>query len=341
MSQDAESMLGGGELEAAILSRLKGDRASVAPPLPEKIAIEINNSCNHKCFFCPNPTMERARRVMDPATVLRILEDAYANGLRQVSFYSTGEPLLNKSIPDYIRQAKRLGFAYVFLSTNGGRAVKDRLEAVLDAGLDSLKFSVNAGNRETYALVHGEDDFETVIEHIRFVDRYRRTVRPIKLFVSFVETAISAPSFEQLRARLGGMVDEIARYPFVVIGTPLKKRIETNGSERPYVGYEHVDRGLDLNKWRTSLPCYQLWSYLNVTVEGYLSACCSDFNDDLIVGNLNKMSLLDAWHSPEFKELRQRHLNRRVAGTLCASCVAQKLLPYEPINRHLHDGSAT
>ncbi len=309
---------------------------SLTPDLPNKISIEINNSCNHKCFFCPNPTMTRTRAIMEPELVYRIMQDAYDNGIREISFYSTGEPFLNKDLPDYIEQAKRMGFDYVYLSTNGGQPVSKRLMAALEAGLDSLKFSVNAGDRETYALVHGEDDFEGVVANIERCAEYRRTKNPkLKLFVSFVETDISRHTLTKLKERVGHLVDEIISYPFIVIGTPLQRRVEKDGTERPFVGYGDVDKRIPLNRRRTTLPCYQLWSYLNVTLEGYLSACCSDFNADLVVGNLRQHSLMEAWHSNEFQALRQQHIDKRIKGTLCEGCIVQKDRPYEPINRHL------
>jgi hypothetical protein len=322
-------------LQEQIARRLEAKRADLTPPLPEKISIEINNSCNHQCFFCPNPIMHRIRRVMDDPTVLRILEDARSNGIREVSFYSTGEPFLNKSLPVYVARAKQLGFSYVYLSSNGGKAVSGRYRAVLEAGLDSLKFSINAGDRDSYRIVHGVDEFDDVMANLAFVADWRRQHRPgMRLFVSFVETAIAKPTFPAFKQRVGQLVDEVIAYPFVVIGTPLQRRTGA-GEERPFIGYEHVDRSDKLNNARLTLPCYQLWSYLNVTVEGLLSACCSDFNNDLIVGSLHGRTLLEAWHSLEFQELRRRHIARRVQGTLCESCIAQRQLPYEPMNPHL------
>ncbi|MFN0042025.1 MAG: SPASM domain-containing protein, partial [Alphaproteobacteria bacterium] len=133
----------------------------------------------------------------------------------------------------------------------------------------------------------------------------------------------------------GPLVDEVVMYPFVVIGTPLRRRVEADGTERPFIGYGETDKRDEWNRKRLKLPCYQLWSYLNVTVEGYLSACCSDYNNDLIVGNLHDAPLVDAWHSREFQALRQMHLDRRVEGTLCEGCILQQDRAFEPINAHL------
>ena len=333
MSSDTETQ--DGFITTQVRQRLDVARLGPAPPMPEKIGIEINNSCNHKCYFCQNPVMQRQRAVMDDDLVYRVIAEAYESGVRTISFFSGGEPFLNVQLPNYVRRAKETGFDYIYLSTNGGRVVAPRLLPVLDAGLNSLKFSVNAGTREMYKAVHGLDEFDDVVKNIELCAEHRaRTGRPEKLFVSFVETEMNRETLPDLRDRVGHLVDEIVVYPFVVIGTPLDRRISRERG-RPEIGYEDTDKSRDWNQRRLKLPCYQPWSYLNVTVEGYLSACCSDYNDDLVVGNLHDMSLQDAWHSKEFQELRQSHLDGRVEGTLCDGCIAQADRPFSALNPHL------
>ena len=29
------------------------------PPFPREITLDINNRCNHKCYFCANPKIEK------------------------------------------------------------------------------------------------------------------------------------------------------------------------------------------------------------------------------------------------------------------------------------------
>ena len=47
-------------------------------------------------------------------------------------------------LPDYIAEAKRIGYSYVYLTSNGSLATPEKAKAALDAGLDSIKFSINA-----------------------------------------------------------------------------------------------------------------------------------------------------------------------------------------------------
>ena len=57
------------------------------------------------------------------------------------------------------RLSCELGFQYTFLATS------ERMQAILKAGLGSIRFSVNAPERETYKKLYGKDDYNTVMKH--------------------------------------------------------------------------------------------------------------------------------------------------------------------------------
>ena len=59
---------------------------------------------------------------------------------------------------------------------------------------------------------------------------------------------------------------------------------------------------------------------LHVSCEGFLTICCVDYQNYLAVADLKSASLCDAWHAPEFKDIRRRHLAAELAGTLCGNC---------------------
>ena len=82
----------------------------------------------------------------------------------QVGFYATGEPFILPDLADYIRNAKDIGYTYVYLTSNGALATPERVREVIDAGLDSIKFSINAPQKKLYKFIHGKDDFDTVLE---------------------------------------------------------------------------------------------------------------------------------------------------------------------------------
>ena len=168
------------DLQERVLLK-KADRQalySLEPPFPV-------NACNHACLFCAHQKMQRKTGRMDQALAFDLLQQAYDLGTREVGFYATGEPFLVPDLADYIQKAKEIGYTYVYLTSNGSLATPEKIRAVIDSGLDSIKFSINAPERKMYAFIHGRDDFETVKEHLAYVNEYRRECgRDFKIYIT-------------------------------------------------------------------------------------------------------------------------------------------------------------
>ena len=278
-----------------------------APPFPRSLMLELSNACNHTCAFCYNPAMARQRRTMDPAFTTRVLRDAFALGAREVGFATTGEPLANRHLLDYVGLAKQIGYAYTYFSTNGALLDADKVERLFEVGLDSIKFSINAGTAPTYAQVHGQDCFDHVIAMVQLIARRRRELgRGPKLLVTCILTPANRHEQDALRAALAGVIDDLAFFDETEAVGP------TNGTLAP-------------------LPCAMVFDRVHVTCEGYLTACCVDYENNLITADLNTTPLAEAWHSAAFRELRRRHLDKKLKGTLCQVCVSRKMSEYLPL----------
>jgi hypothetical protein len=66
--------------------------------------------------------------------------------------------------------------------------------------------------------------------------------------------------------------------------------------------------------------CKMPFNRLHVSCEGYLTLCCVDYQNYLALADLNNTSLREAWCSPQFQEMRRRHIDKELAGTLCGNC---------------------
>lgn len=280
---------------------------NLTPPLPSKnMLIETNNACNHKCIFCSNRKMTRRKGNIQPDFLKRILQEAYDHGVREVGYYSTGEPFLNPDLPAHIKTAKEIGYDYVYLTSNGALATLERVKPCLEAGLDSLKFSVNGYDKETYHLIHGVDDFDRVISNIRDISSYRKERHlNFNLFSSSIFTEYTAKEKGTFQSLLAEYVDEMV---FFHVGN--QGGLISDVIEELSVAHEVIVRK------NCALPFHSL----NITHEGYLTACCVDFNNSLVVADLNQVSLLEAWHSEKMQELRRRILEDDVANTMCYNC---------------------
>lgn len=285
----------------------------LVPSFPQKnMLLEVSNYCNHTCLFCANKKMTRKRGFLSLELAEKVLKEAYLLGTREVGFYATGEPLTNPNLAQYIHLAKTIGYTYTYLTTNGALLDEGKLIKLIEAGLDSIKFSINAGKKETYARIHGKNDFEKVIEHIKFTFHYRKMQNlNYRIYVSFIVNAINENETDTLKRKIQDYIDEIVFLDVVNQGGMM---------------YEINDKLIPLGKKipQRHLPCPLLFNAFTVTCEGYLSACCTDFQNYLIIADLNSVDLKTAWESKKFQELRRRHLSKEIKGIMCYNCIYNK-----------------
>jgi molybdenum cofactor biosynthesis enzyme MoaA len=114
-----------------------------------------------------------------------------------------------KYLEELVIHAKKTGYEYTYITTNGALATKDRMRTLIAGGLDSIKFSVNAGTAETYKKIHGKDEFDKVIQNIFDTIALRNTLKKdLVVFASCVETNLNSSEIEILKNVLrGGGVD--------------------------------------------------------------------------------------------------------------------------------------
>lgn len=283
------------------------------PPVPKKnFLIEVTNACNSECIFCANRKKTRKTGSIDKKLLEKILNDAYNEGVREVGFYTTGEPLVCKNIDDYVSTAKKIGFDYVYITTNGVLATLDKIKHLVEQGLDSIKFSINAIDRETYQLIHGKDDFDKVLENLKEISNYRTTSgKKFRIYVSYIATRHSLRKKEEIKIFFENMCDEV-----IVLNTINQSGLTPEIETLLKVEGEQTD--IDV---KTSLPCNMLFNTINISYEGYITACCADFQNYLAYADLNNVSISEAWNNDIIVKLRKMHMDGDAGSTLCANCI--------------------
>ena len=67
--------------------------------------------------------------------------------------------------------------------------------------------------------------------------------------------------------------------------------------------------------------CSRPFEMITVGTEGQIGVCSSDFNFQHILGNINEISLLEAWNCREYQRLRESMLRRdRTCTVPCSKC---------------------
>lgn len=274
-----------------------------------RMSIEITNACNHSCVFCPSSKLNRKRQFIDEDLFYRLVREGRDLGVSELAMHMLGEPLLNKNIGKYIEYAKQIGYAYVYLTTNGSLATPDKIHEIFEAGLDSIKFSINAGTRESYKDIHGSDDFETVKNNVIYCNEYReQSTKKFNIFVSCVVTKQTLPEVELLKNVFSGYADDIVFY----------RLINRGGVIADHLGFAPKDFSTDE---LMNMLCLQPFNAVCVTAEGYLAPCCMDGDLNFNLANLHESSLSEALLSDKMVAFRKMHIDKTFLGTHCESCL--------------------
>lgn len=298
------------------------------PPFPSNILVELTNCCNHRCIFCHYNKMKRSIKECQKDFTFDILQQAFDNGCRDVGFYMIGEPLLKKDLADYIAYANKIGFEYIYLTTNGVFATLEKMKELINAGLSSIKFSVNGATPEHYLKIHGVDDYLTVKENIKKLHDYISEEKiDLAMFISFIKTEITKNDIEELQKEFIDYVDKIYIFDVVSQGIPMQELIEKR----------IVNPAIYLKE--EGVLCEMVFNRIHVTCEGFLNACCFDCDGVLNAVDLHVVPLLEAWNSNIMKDLRRRFLQKNLLPLACYNCIHKTNLPVKPLNEELFNRS--
>lgn len=288
---------------------------------PFLLYVDPSSACNFRCQFCPTGHLDLLkqsgyrRRVMNLALFEKLLRDlgAFPQALRVMRMNKIGEPLLNKNLATMIRLAKESGrVQHIDFATNGSVLSSDLLMSLVDAGLDRLNISLEGVSIEQYAEHAKVDfDFPKLVEQIRwFYPRRGNCELTIKVPGDYLSTKDREKFFDLF----GDYCDRI----FVEELSPIWPEFDLESRAG-------VKASKTEGQYRETLEdkdvCTYIFYAMAINADGTVSACCPDWDQKLVVGDLNKETLRDIWHSPEMNKLRRLHLEgRRRDNPICGAC---------------------
>ncbi|MEH6515133.1 MAG: radical SAM protein [Halioglobus sp.] len=131
---------------------------------PYYLVVDPSDACNLRCTTCPTGIENerrhsggekiayRKKRVAMKPALFDSLLDELGPYLFLLMFYNWGEPLLNKWIHKFIQKAHSYGIETELHSNLSLPLSEERIESILDAGLDSLTGSIDGFSQEAYQI---------------------------------------------------------------------------------------------------------------------------------------------------------------------------------------------
>ncbi|MGA7334796.1 MAG: radical SAM protein, partial [Pseudolabrys sp.] len=183
-----------------------GERSEVAQRPPVCLYLEVTNRCNLLCTTCPR-TYEELEPPADMSwDLFRSIVDQ-ASGLARAVLHGVGESMLVANLPEMVRYLKDRS-VYVLFNTKGTLLSERHGRALIDAGLDELRVSLDASTRESFKVIRGRDYFGRIIRNVRafreLQEREGHTKPQVSVWLTGLkETVEELPAFVKVAAETG------------------------------------------------------------------------------------------------------------------------------------------
>jgi len=293
-------------------------------PAPRSVKIELTGKCNLACGYCARSQNLRDQQEMSRPLFQRLANELAMSGVQELGLFYLGESFMVSWLDWAVQFAKTVGFPYVFLTTNGTLAKPRKTEAIIRAGLDSLKFSLNYADADQFAEVANAPRamFGKIIENIKATKGIRdrvedETSHRCGLYASYIQ-------YDGRQAGLmESLVDEVRPFLDEIYILPLYSQADLTGQDEAERGWEVSagNRGR-VGALRPPVPCWAVFTEGHITWDGKLSACCFDHDGRFEMGDLTSQGFMEAWNSEKFRELRATHLLGKIRGSVCEGCIA-------------------
>ena len=233
-----------------------------------------------------------------------------------IQFYFQGEPLLNKDLPQMIREAHEAGL-YTIVSTNAQALTQERAEALVASGLNRIIISMDGLTDESYNAYRVGGSLEKTKAAIRFLRDAKRRLKArtvIELQCLRLRTSEHEwREFKRVYKELGAdrLVFKTAQLYDYANGHPLMP------SDERYSRYTKGADGLYHRK-KLGRGCLRVWSGVVVTTNGDVLPCCYDKSHAYAYGNIMDTPLKELFANDKARAFRKAALNEQ--PQICKEC---------------------
>lgn len=280
---------------------LARDKGPSAPQFPQGMVIEPTNACNLRCRMCSvwGEGVQRDRAIG------YISKELWGSAIEELGswpvcidlhIYGAGEPLLHPQFFDIVSDAKRKANISVGFLCNATLFDRDRAQAAVELGVDSLSFSVDGAQKDVFEHYRKGAVLERVEENIRFLLDIRTGGKP-SVYLRMVNH--EEADVQMFLEKWAGHVESI-----------------TVSRKRPVRREESLPVKL-------RQPCPLISRQMIMGWDGTTVLCCEDNWGDAIIGRFPDESLYEIWNGRLLQRARRLHeMGRYEEIALCRTCDA-------------------
>ncbi|MBO4713024.1 MAG: SPASM domain-containing protein [Fibrobacter sp.] len=304
----------------------------------ESVYIEITDSCNLHCSFCPCGTRSQngdtsgaLRNFMPTPLFEKCIAGAQEIGAKNVFFHVLGEPTLHPGFVHYLKKLEQTQLKLT-LTTNGTTIERTGRSILASPAVRQVNFSTHA-----YAELPREAA-ERYLQNVLDFCQLAAAESPdlyINLRLWNVGAAEATPwnryMLDRIRKTFGVDVTPghfCSRHKSFNISGRIylheDTRFEWPGSNKvtsaSSVTLETRDERKDDLEKTAQGTCRALDTHVAILHDGRVVACCLDYSGQITLGNIQETSLAEILEAPLARELREGFAQNELRHPLCKAC---------------------
>ncbi len=279
----------------------------------KRIYIEITNSCNLSCSFCPPTKREGSfMSVEDFETILKRLE---GHG-HFIYLHVKGEPMMHPKFSEILALCEAYGMK-VNLTTNG--TLIGQYHEVLISSKAIRQISVSLQSQEN--LADQESFHQYMTEVLTLVEEGRRRSEIIfELRLWNYEASIDGPGSDKNQIAMNRIIEQLEVSEEVIKAIPQGKGTKLGYNVYLSKSLEFQWPAIDLEVISRSGTCYGLRQQVGILVNGDVVPCCLDGEGVITLGNCFDSSFESIVMSSRATAMVKGFEQRKIVEPLCRRC---------------------
>lgn len=325
------------------------ERKIVLRSTPPHVYFQIDGPCNQDCIFCSRPheyplfNLEKYRSKLE-----KKIYPLFNNAI-SIHLTGAGELLL---LPEAMEILQYFDIEFPqadkMFATNGSTIIPAVAHLLSEARSKYLlRISLHASSAKLHRQLTASDNFEKIIENIRYLSKVRKKHLNPEIYLTFLLTTINLedlPNFINLAADL--RINQVyCEYNSIY---QLQQKYLSCFFKKDYTNYifdkaEEIAEALHIKlelPWRFNQPydvydqlvseCNEPWEQIMINSRGNILPCClfGDFYENLL-----EKDFWQIWNGVLYQAIRKSALTK--TDSFCSHCLRHKPLTINDFKAHV------
>lgn len=271
---------------------------------PPRLIIELTNSCNLDCYFCPRKKMDRVLGFMSTGLFRKIIDEV-AGKTDLIWLHFFGESFLHPNIMSLIDYAAGKGTS-IGVSTNLTLINKDVCRQLFESKLDFLIVSIDSLDKKEYEKSRIGSSYSSFISNLyNLLDMKRNHPENPTITLQFINLPETNQDINKIYEKIVGIKG---------LSITIKDFYTFANQMEEFQEYVIEDTLKEM--------CTEPWCTMGIYWDGTIVPCCNDYNGLCNLGRIEeKTRLFDLWNSSRMKNFRLKMVKKQFRNlSLCKKC---------------------